>query len=146
MVQAVTNETAACVLAINDTPSAMLWYYCIYHSKSGLQGSVQNCPKLNIVNYISVLIYQLYIQTAVCSIQKTQDFPTTGQWIVTTEREGKQEITIFDAVLICTGHHSFPNLPLSSFPGKWSAITLLILMGLSILEPLRVFYKCCYLI
>ncbi|XP_073448969.1 flavin-containing monooxygenase 5-like [Aquarana catesbeiana] len=66
--------------------------------------------KFNLLKYIQN-------KTAVCSIKKTQDFPTTGQWIVTTEREGKQDAAIFDAVLICTGHHSFPNLPLSSFPG-----------------------------
>ncbi|XP_018425984.1 PREDICTED: dimethylaniline monooxygenase [N-oxide-forming] 5-like [Nanorana parkeri] len=66
--------------------------------------------KFNLLKYI-------HYKTAVCSIKKTQDFPTTGQWIVTTEREGKQDTAIFDAVLICTGHHSSPNLPLSSFPG-----------------------------
>ncbi|KAM4722856.1 flavin-containing monooxygenase 5-like [Rhinophrynus dorsalis] len=59
----------------------------------------------------------IQFKTSVCSIKKCQDFCTTGQWIVTTEKEGKQEAHVFDSILICTGHHTFPNLPLSSFPG-----------------------------
>ncbi|KAM9324727.1 flavin-containing monooxygenase 5-like [Gastrophryne carolinensis] len=56
-------------------------------------------------------------KTAVCSIQKRPDFPTTGQWDVVTESEGKQETHVFDAVLVCSGHHTYANLPLHSFPG-----------------------------
>ncbi|XP_063796317.1 flavin-containing monooxygenase 5-like isoform X2 [Pseudophryne corroboree] len=55
--------------------------------------------------------------TTVCSIKKSENFSTTGQWIIITEKEGKQDTSIFDAVMMCTGHHTFPNLPLSSFPG-----------------------------
>ncbi|XP_009958611.1 PREDICTED: dimethylaniline monooxygenase [N-oxide-forming] 5-like, partial [Leptosomus discolor] len=29
----------------------------------------------------------------------------------------KQEAAVFDAVLVCTGHHSEAHLPLSTFPG-----------------------------
>nr|DBA18221.1 TPA: hypothetical protein GDO54_016496 [Pyxicephalus adspersus] len=87
----------------------------------------EDCPNYmhnsKIMEYFRMYAEQFnllkYIQTktAVCSIKKTLDFSTTGQWIVTTEKDGKQNTAIFDAVLICTGHHSFPNLPLSSFPG-----------------------------
>ncbi|XP_010179964.1 PREDICTED: dimethylaniline monooxygenase [N-oxide-forming] 5, partial [Mesitornis unicolor] len=45
------------------------------------------------------------------------DFATTGQWEVVTESEGKQEADVFDAVLVCTGHHTDAHLPLSTFPG-----------------------------
>ncbi|KAM9324724.1 flavin-containing monooxygenase 5-like [Gastrophryne carolinensis] len=56
-------------------------------------------------------------KTAVCSIQKRPDFPTTGQWDIVTESEGKRETHVFDAVLVCSGHHTYANLPLHSFPG-----------------------------
>uniref|UniRef100_A0A3Q1FKS2 Flavin-containing monooxygenase n=1 Tax=Acanthochromis polyacanthus TaxID=80966 RepID=A0A3Q1FKS2_9TELE len=39
-------------------------------------------------------------------------------WDVETENsEGKKEKHIFDAVMICVGHHCHPNLPLHDFPG-----------------------------
>lgn len=56
-------------------------------------------------------------KTSVCSIKKRPDFATTGQWDVTTEHEGKQETQVFDAILVCIGHHTSPNIPLHSFPG-----------------------------
>ncbi|KAM4022990.1 flavin-containing monooxygenase 5-like [Anomaloglossus baeobatrachus] len=63
------------------------------------------------------LLNHIRLKTAVCSIKRSPNFSTSGQWTVTTEKDGKQEVTLFDAVMICTGHHTFPNLPLSSFPG-----------------------------
>ncbi|XP_030061372.1 dimethylaniline monooxygenase [N-oxide-forming] 3 [Microcaecilia unicolor] len=56
-------------------------------------------------------------KTKVISVKKRPDFYTTGQWDVVVEMNGKQESAIFDAVMICTGHHVYPNLPLKSFPG-----------------------------
>ncbi|XP_069593325.1 flavin-containing monooxygenase 5-like [Ranitomeya imitator] len=66
--------------------------------------------KFNLLNHIQ-------FKTTVCSIKRSPNFSTSGQWTVTTEKYGDQEVTVFDAVMICTGHHTFPNLPLSSFPG-----------------------------
>ncbi|XP_053549843.1 flavin-containing monooxygenase 5 [Bombina bombina] len=63
------------------------------------------------------LLKYIQFKTSVLIVKRSADFSTTGQWIVTTEREGKQETSIFNAVLICSGHHTFPNLPLESFPG-----------------------------
>ncbi|XP_069823527.1 flavin-containing monooxygenase 5-like [Dendropsophus ebraccatus] len=63
------------------------------------------------------LLDHIQLKTTVCSIKRSPNFPTTGQWVVTTEKDGKQEVAVFDAVMICTGHHTYPNLPLSSFPG-----------------------------
>ena len=56
-------------------------------------------------------------------MSKRPDFATTGQWEVVTESEGKQEEAVFDAVLVCTGHHTEAHLPLSTFPGTipWAA-------------------------
>ncbi|KAJ8376354.1 hypothetical protein SKAU_G00069340 [Synaphobranchus kaupii] len=57
-------------------------------------------------------------QTCVCSVNQRPDFSHSGQWEVVTEnREGCKEKHIFDAVLICIGHHVHPNMPLKDFPG-----------------------------
>lgn len=52
------------------------------------------------------------------SINKCPDFSTTGKWEVTTEKNGKKETAVFDAIMICSGHHVYPHLPKDSFPGK----------------------------
>lgn len=51
-------------------------------------------------------------------MKKHPDFPRTGQWEVTTERDGKKQTGIFDAVMVCSGHHTEPHYPLENFPGK----------------------------
>ncbi|XP_066482182.1 flavin-containing monooxygenase 5-like [Tiliqua scincoides] len=63
------------------------------------------------------LLKHIRFRTKVCSVTRRPDFSNTGQWDVVTETDGKQESSIFDAVLVCTGHHTHPHLPLSSFPG-----------------------------
>ncbi|XP_077636766.1 flavin-containing monooxygenase 3 [Crocuta crocuta] len=63
------------------------------------------------------LLKYIQFKTLVSGVKKRPDFSVTGQWDVTTERDGKIESTIFDAVLICSGHHVYPNLPKESFPG-----------------------------
>uniref|UniRef100_A0A3Q2DPN1 Flavin-containing monooxygenase n=1 Tax=Cyprinodon variegatus TaxID=28743 RepID=A0A3Q2DPN1_CYPVA len=46
------------------------------------------------------------------------DFPRTGQWEVVTEnKDGLEERHVFDAVICCSGHFNYPNLPLKDFPG-----------------------------
>ncbi|KAJ7332847.1 hypothetical protein JRQ81_015027 [Phrynocephalus forsythii] len=59
----------------------------------------------------------IQFKTTVISIKKCLDFPTTGQWDVVTETNGKQESAIFDAVMVCIGYLTDPSLPLYSFPG-----------------------------
>ncbi|OCT82909.1 flavin-containing monooxygenase 5 [Xenopus laevis] len=63
------------------------------------------------------LLKYIHFKTSVHSIKKCPDFATTGQWEVVTEKEGNQEAAIYDAVLVCTGHHTNAHLPLDSFPG-----------------------------
>lgn len=63
------------------------------------------------------LLKYIQFKTLVCSVNKCPDFSVSGQWDITTERDGKRESAIFDAVLICSGHHVYPNLPEESFPG-----------------------------
>ncbi|XP_021121117.1 dimethylaniline monooxygenase [N-oxide-forming] 3 isoform X2 [Heterocephalus glaber] len=55
--------------------------------------------------------------TLITSIIKRPDFSITGQWDVTTEKDGKKASAVFDAVMICSGHHVYPNIPKESFPG-----------------------------
>ncbi|XP_071607355.1 flavin-containing monooxygenase 5-like [Heliangelus exortis] len=63
------------------------------------------------------LLRHIRFRTSVCHISKCPNFATTGQWEVVTESQGKKETSVFDAVLVCTGHHTDAHLPLSTFPG-----------------------------
>uniref|UniRef100_A0A1A7YM31 Flavin-containing monooxygenase n=1 Tax=Iconisemion striatum TaxID=60296 RepID=A0A1A7YM31_9TELE len=64
------------------------------------------------------LTKQIRFNTKVLQIKQRSDFSRSGQWDVETEnKDGKREKHIFDAVMICIGHHCQPNLPLHDFPG-----------------------------
>ncbi|XP_005413529.1 PREDICTED: dimethylaniline monooxygenase [N-oxide-forming] 5 [Chinchilla lanigera] len=63
------------------------------------------------------LLKYIQFKTTVCSVKKQPDFSASGQWEVVTEHEGKMKVDIFDAVMVCTGHHTNAHLPLESFPG-----------------------------
>ncbi|XP_040262601.1 flavin-containing monooxygenase 5-like isoform X2 [Bufo bufo] len=80
------------------------------HNSKIMEYFLMYAEKFDLLNYIQ-------FKTTVCSIKRSPTFSATGQWIVTTEKEDKQDVAVFDAVMICTGHHTFPNLPLYSFPG-----------------------------
>ena len=51
-------------------------------------------------------------------IEESDDFESSGQWRVHIKDliSGQTEVEIFDGVLVCTGHHSFPNIP--HIPGQ----------------------------
>ncbi|XP_067085703.1 flavin-containing monooxygenase 5-like [Osmerus mordax] len=64
------------------------------------------------------LTKHIRFQTRVLQVRQRPDFCHSGQWDVETEnKEGKKERLVFDAVMICIGHHSHPHLPLHDFPG-----------------------------
>ncbi|XP_062989330.1 flavin-containing monooxygenase 5-like isoform X2 [Elgaria multicarinata webbii] len=63
------------------------------------------------------LLKYICFKTKVCSVTRHPDFSSTGQWDVVIETDGKQELSAFDAVLVCTGHHTNAYMPLDSFPG-----------------------------
>ncbi|XP_008275666.1 dimethylaniline monooxygenase [N-oxide-forming] 5-like [Stegastes partitus] len=64
------------------------------------------------------LTKHIRFNTKVLQVKQRSDFSRTGQWDVETEnKDGKKEKHIFDAVMICIGHHCHPNLPLHDFPG-----------------------------
>ncbi|KAJ6653875.1 hypothetical protein lerEdw1_008623 [Lerista edwardsae] len=82
-----------------------------YMHNSKLQKYIQMFAKhFDLVKYIK-------FKTFVINIKKNSDFPVTGQWDVVTEKDGKKELHVFDAVMICSGHHVYPNLPVNNFPG-----------------------------
>ncbi|XP_019502413.1 PREDICTED: dimethylaniline monooxygenase [N-oxide-forming] 5-like [Hipposideros armiger] len=63
------------------------------------------------------LLKYIRFQTKVLSVRKRPDFSFTGQWDVVVESDEKQETLVFDGILVCSGHHTDPYLPLQSFPG-----------------------------
>lgn len=64
------------------------------------------------------LTKHIRFQTRVLQVRQRPDFCRSGQWDVETEsRNGGRERHVFDAVMICIGHHCHPNLPLHDFPG-----------------------------
>jgi dimethylaniline monooxygenase (N-oxide forming) len=48
---------------------------------------------------------------------KYSDYEETGRWTIKTKYMKTEKVTdhVFDAVMICTGHHAEKNMP--SFPG-----------------------------
>ncbi|XP_008262366.4 flavin-containing monooxygenase 5-like [Oryctolagus cuniculus] len=63
------------------------------------------------------LLSYIRFKTEVRSVRKHPDFSFSGQWDVIVESDGKQETLVFDGILVCSGHHTDPYLPLQSFPG-----------------------------
>ncbi|KAM9384188.1 flavin-containing monooxygenase 5-like isoform 1-T2 [Pholidichthys leucotaenia] len=64
------------------------------------------------------LTKHIRFNTKVLQIKQKSDFSHSGQWVVETEsKNGKKDRHIFDAVMICIGHHCQPNFPLHDFPG-----------------------------
>ncbi|XP_077963917.1 flavin-containing monooxygenase 5 [Gasterosteus aculeatus] len=64
------------------------------------------------------LLQHVRFQTSVKTIRERPDFSRSGQWEVVTEGGGGQEEKhVFDAVICCSGHYTYPNLPLKDFPG-----------------------------
>eukprot|EP00079_Xenopus_tropicalis_P024862 XP_012817919.1 PREDICTED: dimethylaniline monooxygenase [N-oxide-forming] 2-like [Xenopus tropicalis] len=62
------------------------------------------------------LLKYIQFKTLVCNIRKHPSFQSTGQWEVTLDKDGKQQTSTFNFVMICTGHYSDPYYPLDSFP------------------------------
>ncbi|XP_004068219.1 dimethylaniline monooxygenase [N-oxide-forming] 5 [Oryzias latipes] len=64
------------------------------------------------------LLQHIRFQTSVKKITQRPDFSRTGQWeVVVGTKDGNEESHIFDAIICCSGHFNYPNLPLKDFPG-----------------------------
>lgn len=84
----------------------------------------RSMPREHVQRYIEQYVEEkqltqhIQLSAAVRSISPRDKDEATGKWswTVTVERAGGEVITEdFDAVMICTGHHSKPNMP--EFPG-----------------------------
>ncbi|XP_035683490.1 flavin-containing monooxygenase 5-like isoform X4 [Branchiostoma floridae] len=82
-------------------------------------------PHSSIVKYFKMyahnfdLIKHIRFRHHVDHVKPREDFSETGQWDITYTDEEKNETTteVFDAVMVCTGHHAYPHYPRDSFPG-----------------------------
>ena len=56
--------------------------------------------------------------TEVIKVKQTKDFVKTGQWEIELKEKDSEQTNseIFDAVLVCTGHHADKKMP--NFPGE----------------------------
>lgn len=80
------------------------------HNKHVLQYFNLYAEKFDLKKYIR-------FKTEVGNVKKSEDFKTSGKWSVTTRdvTTGRTEDHVFDAVMLCTGHHADKNVP--DFPG-----------------------------
>ncbi|XP_071155178.1 flavin-containing monooxygenase 5-like isoform X1 [Mytilus edulis] len=73
--------------------------------------------KFNLRKYIR-------FETEVLSVSKHADFAQSGQWVIKLKDKKSTKVRedIFDAVIVCSGHHAEKNVPdfpgLSNFKGK----------------------------
>lgn len=68
------------------------------------------------------LIDHIKLRTEVTEVKKAKDFNETGRWIVSTKAvmetdQTEEQTEIFDGVMVCTGHHAYPNYPAEKIPG-----------------------------
>nr|XP_020670361.1 dimethylaniline monooxygenase [N-oxide-forming] 2-like isoform X1 [Pogona vitticeps]XP_020670362.1 dimethylaniline monooxygenase [N-oxide-forming] 2-like isoform X1 [Pogona vitticeps] len=105
----VITNTSKEMMCFSDFPMPEHFPVFLHHSKF-LEYLRLYADHFNLLKYIR-------FYTAVIHIEKAQDYSTTGQWTVVTEKNGKQECFTFDAVMICTGHQIEAYTPLESFPG-----------------------------
>uniref|UniRef100_A0A0N5C9X5 Flavin-containing monooxygenase n=1 Tax=Strongyloides papillosus TaxID=174720 RepID=A0A0N5C9X5_STREA len=64
------------------------------------------------------LIKYIKFNHKVQSIRRHENYDVNGNWIVTyTNSSEETKSEIFEAVLLCTGHHKIPNWP-ETFPGQ----------------------------
>lgn len=103
----------------------------INHSKE--MGALSNCPpKKEYPNYMRhAELYQYFkdvgeafgcfkymiFNREVTSVRKAPDYDETGKWVVTVKNAENGESTsdIFDGVMVCVGHITYPKL--YDFPG-----------------------------
>lgn len=59
------------------------------------------------------LLKHISFNTSVESVQPNSDYDATGKWNVSTKcmKSGQTVSRVFDGVLICTGHHTYPYKP-----------------------------------
>lgn len=63
------------------------------------------------------LLKHIRYKCKVVKVEKAEDYEETGKWTVTVQDldKGVKFTNIYDGVMVCTGHHTFPHYP--SFEG-----------------------------
>ncbi|XP_006876062.1 PREDICTED: dimethylaniline monooxygenase [N-oxide-forming] 5-like [Chrysochloris asiatica] len=109
MYKSVICNTSKEMTAYSDYPAPDDYPNYLHNSKM-MEYVRMYARQFNLNKYIRFL-------SKVCSVKKHSDFPSTGQWDVLVETEGKQETHVFDGVMVCSGHYTDSVLPLQFFPG-----------------------------
>ncbi|XP_069825154.1 dimethylaniline monooxygenase [N-oxide-forming] 2-like [Dendropsophus ebraccatus] len=107
--ESVVTNTSKEMMCFSDFPFPENFPNFLHNSKM-LEYYQEYAEKFGLLKYIQ-------FQTVVLSVKKHPRYSSTGQWEVTTEKNGMQETTIFDAVMVCTGLNSEPYYPREDFPG-----------------------------
>ena len=89
-------------------------------------------PHKNVLEYFRLyadnfgLLKHIHFNTSVQTITKCPDFDQTGQWNVTfySQCSGQTVSEIFDGVLVCSGHHTYPYLPTFDGVDKFQGSTM----------------------
>uniref|UniRef100_A0A8C6TAZ4 Flavin-containing monooxygenase n=1 Tax=Neogobius melanostomus TaxID=47308 RepID=A0A8C6TAZ4_9GOBI len=98
------------MMCYSDFPIPADYPNYMHHSK------IQNYFRMYAEHF--KLLQYVRFQTAVKHVRKRPDFTRSGQWeLVTENKDGQEERHVFDAVICCSGHYTYPNLPLKDFPG-----------------------------
>ncbi|XP_041446492.1 dimethylaniline monooxygenase [N-oxide-forming] 2-like isoform X2 [Xenopus laevis] len=107
--KSVVTNTSKEMMCFSDFPMPEEFPTYLHHSKV-LEYLYLYAEHFSLLKYI-------HFQTEVCSVRKHPDFNSSGQWDVTTQKQGEKTEAIFDAVIVSNGHFTDPCLPLESFPG-----------------------------
>ncbi|XP_068098731.1 dimethylaniline monooxygenase [N-oxide-forming] 2-like [Hyperolius riggenbachi] len=107
--ESVVTNTSKEMMCYSDFPFPDKYPNYLHNTKM-VEYYRQFAKKFDVLKYIQ-------FKTLVCSVKKHPSFPSTGQWEVTIEKDGTKETFTFDAVMVCSGHHTDPYYPLESFPG-----------------------------
>ncbi|XP_042896617.2 flavin-containing monooxygenase 5 [Parasteatoda tepidariorum] len=64
------------------------------------------------------LLRHIKFNLEVVKVEPTPDFERTGRWIVSVKSTQTEAVTkeTFDGIMVCIGHHVFPNIP--TFPNQ----------------------------
>lgn len=122
------RDDQACVMksTVINTSKEMMCYsdfpipkeYPMYmHNKYVLKYFEMYADNFNLRQYIQ-------FNKEVLTTKPADDFDSSGQWVVSIRDKTSKDVVTrtFDAVLVCTGHHAFLNVPtfsgLSDFKGE----------------------------
>ncbi|XP_069890154.1 flavin-containing monooxygenase 5-like [Dipodomys merriami] len=107
--KSLTCNTSKEMTAFSDYPMPDHYPNYLHHSKM--------MEYLRMYSNHFGLIKYIQFQTKVCSVKKSPDFSSSGQWNVVAETDGKQKAYIFDGIMICSGHFNKKHFPLQDFAG-----------------------------